>query len=127
VTGSFGQADASGDDGFEDLIAEEIAQIVGDLAGEVGAVVEHGEQDAFDTDVVAEGVPDALDGVHEFGDALEGEEFALNRNEDGVSGDEGVEGQEIEGWWAIDNDEVVKRAGGVGFFAEAEFAAWGID
>ena len=48
VAGGFGEADVAGDDGLEELFAEEISEVVGDLLGEVGAVVVHGEQDAFE-------------------------------------------------------------------------------
>src|ERR1035437_695540 len=54
-----------------------------------------------------EGVANPVDGVHEFGDALEGEEFALNRYEHGIGGDQGVEGEEVEGWGPIDEGELV--------------------
>src|SRR5512142_661713 len=37
--GCFGEADASGDDGLEDLGTKELAEVVSDLAGEIGAVV----------------------------------------------------------------------------------------
>src|SRR3954451_24544521 len=67
-TGGFGEADAAGDDGFEDLVFEEVAEIVRDLAGKIGPVVEHGEEDALDFEGVVERFADALDGVHEFGD-----------------------------------------------------------
>ena len=124
-TGRFGQADAARDDGPEDLVAEELAEVGGHLAGEVGAVVVHGEEDAFDRAGDVEGVADPVDGIHEFGDALEGEELALDGNEDGIGGDQGVEGEEVEGGRAIDEDEVVVVADCGDAFAEAEFAVAG--
>src|SRR5579862_461613 len=42
-TGGLGETDASRDDGSEDLILKELAEILCDLAREVGAVVKHGE------------------------------------------------------------------------------------
>ena len=47
---------------------------------------------------------DSVDGVHELRDAFQGEEFALDRDEDGIGGDQGVEGQEVEGGRAIDQN-----------------------
>ena len=41
VAGSFGEPDIARDHGFEQLVAKEVAEIFGDLLGEVGAVVEH--------------------------------------------------------------------------------------
>ena len=88
-TGRFGQPDAAGNDGPEDLIFEEFPEVGGHLAGEVGPVVEHGEEDAFDGQGVLEGLADAVDGVHQFRDAFQGEEFALDGDEDGIGGDAG--------------------------------------
>ena len=48
MAGGFGEADVARDGGLEELVAEEAAEVVGDLLGEVGAVVVHGEQDAFE-------------------------------------------------------------------------------
>src|ERR1035437_3045711 len=86
-TGRFGQTYAAGDDGPEYLILEEFAEVGGHLTGEVGAVVVHGEQDAFDGEGVLEGFANAVDGVHEFRDALQGEELALDRYKYGIGGD----------------------------------------
>lgn len=104
MAGGFGEADVAGNDGVEDFVLEEFLEILGDLAGEVGAIVKHGEEDAFGSDVVLEGFLDAFDGVHELGNPLQGEEFALDGDEDGIGGDEGVEGEEVEGGGAIDED-----------------------
>src|SRR5579872_1381250 len=43
VTGGFRQADAAGNDGRENLIAEEILQIVGDLASQIRSIIEHSQ------------------------------------------------------------------------------------
>src|ERR1035438_1181530 len=80
-TGRFGQAYAARDDGPEDLVLEELAKVGGHLAGEVGPVVVHSEEDAFDGEGVLEAVANPVDGVHEFGDAFQGEEFALRSEE----------------------------------------------
>src|ERR1039457_1692203 len=65
-TGRFGQAYAARDDGPEDLVLEELAQVGGHLAGEVGPVVIHGEEDPFDGEGVLETFANPVDGVHEF-------------------------------------------------------------
>ncbi len=48
MAGGFGQADVAGDGGFEELVVEEGLEVFVDLLGEVGAVVVHGEEDAFE-------------------------------------------------------------------------------
>ena len=122
-TGRFGQADAAGDDGPEDLVLEEFPQVGGHLAGEVGPVIVHGEENAFDGEGVLEGLANAVDGVHEFGDAFQGEELALDGDEDGIGGDQGVEGEQVEGGRAIDQDELVVVADFGEAVAEAVLAA----
>lgn len=107
MTWGLGEADVSRDDGLQDVVAEKLPKIGGHLAGEVRAFVIHGEQDAFDADRMAEGVPNAINGVHELGDAFEGEEFALNRDKNAVGGEESVEREEVEGGRAVDQDVAV--------------------
>src|ERR1035437_134650 len=85
--GRFGQTYAAGDDGPEDFIFEEVAEVGGHLTGKVGPVVVHGEEDTFDGQGVLEGFANPVDGVHEFGAAFQGEEFALEWYEDGIGGD----------------------------------------
>ena len=79
-----------------EALAEVLAQGLGDLLGEVGAVVVHGEQDAFDGDGGIEGRANPLEIGDELGDALEGEVLGLHGNDQGVGGDQSVEGQQVE-------------------------------
>ena len=109
-TSSFGKPNAAGDNGLEDLAAEEIAEVGFDLTSEIGAVIVHGKEDTFDLEIGIEGLPGAVYGVHELGDSFEGKEFALNGNENGMRSDEGVEGEEVEGRRAVYDDEVVVLA-----------------
>ncbi len=71
-----------------------------------------------------EGLGDAVEGGHELGDAFEGEVFGLHGDEEAVGGDEGVEGEEIEGRGAVEEDEGVVGADGSEGLAELEFAAF---
>src|ERR1039457_2361622 len=114
-TGCFGQAYAARDDGPEGLVLEELAQVGGYLAGEVGPVVIHGEEDAFDGEGVLEAFANPVDGVHEFRDAFQGEELALDGDQYRIGGEERIEGEQVEGRGAIDQNE----AGGVGDFGQA--------
>src|ERR1035437_10220986 len=121
--GCFGQTNAAGDDGPEDFILKEVAEVGGHLTGEVGPVVVHGEEDTFDGELVLEGFANAVDGVHEFGDAFQGKEFALDGYEYGIGGDQRIEGEEIEGRGAIDQNELV----GVADLGEAVLAVGEVD
>src|SRR5450755_4532565 len=72
-TGRFGQAYAARNDGPEDLVLEELAQVGGYLAGEVGPVVVHSQEDAFDGEGVLEAFANPVDGGHEFRYSFQGE------------------------------------------------------
>jgi len=48
---------------------------------------------------------DALDHFENFGEAFEGEVFALERDEDGIGGGERVGHEDAEGGRAVDEDE----------------------
>src|SRR5437016_3178388 len=56
IAGSLGEANIPRDDGSKNLTLEEIPQILSDLPGEGGALIEHCKQDALDFQVVAEGI-----------------------------------------------------------------------
>jgi len=105
--GSLGQAHIARNYALKDLGAKKPAKIGGYLAGESGALIEHGEKNSFDFEARIESAANAHEGVEEFGDAFESELFALDGNHDGVGGDEGVEGKEVESGRAIENDEFV--------------------
>jgi len=127
VAGGLGEADVAGNRGFVEKIAEEGLEFAGDSLGEVGAVIIHGEGDAFDEETGIEGLANALDGIEEFADAFEGEILGLHGDEDGIGGDEGVEGQEVEGGRAIENDDLEPVADRLEGVAEAVFAIFGVD
>ena len=86
VAGCFGQADVTGDAGFEEFIAEEALEIISDLLGEVGSVVVHGKEDAFEGEGGVEDMADAVEGGHELGDTFEGEVLGLHGDEEAVGG-----------------------------------------
>src|SRR5216683_3171902 len=123
VAGGFGEADVAGDAGGEELVVEEGFEVLGDLLGEVGAVVVHGEEDSLEGEGGVERLGDAVEGGHELGDAFEGEVLGLHGDEEAVGGDEGVEGEEVEGWGAVEEDEGVVGADGGEGVAEAILAA----
>jgi hypothetical protein len=70
---------------------------------------------------VPKGVSNALNCIHQFGDAFKGEEFTLDRYEDGIRGDKGIQGKEIQRGRAIDQDEVVLFTEWCDFLLQAKF------
>ena len=61
-------------------------------------------QDAVDLQVGVEPVLDLLDRVHEQGDAAQGEELALQRDDHAVRGGQRVDGEQAERGLAVDED-----------------------
>ncbi len=119
MAGRFGESDVAWDRGLAHEVAEEAAQLGGNGLREVGAFVEHGEDDAFDGEGAIELDPDAVDRVEQLGDAFEGEVLGLHRDEDGVGCDQGVEREEVERGRTVENDEVEAIAHGLERLAEA--------
>jgi hypothetical protein len=122
MTGRFSKADAARDDGLKNLIGEEFAEIGGHLFREVGAFVVHRQENSFDLERMPEGVPDALNGVHQTGYSFEGEELALNRNENGIGSHKSVQSQEVEGGWAVDQGVLIVPADAMQVLAKNGFA-----
>src|ERR1700722_16928053 len=110
---SFSQANVTRNDSFEDLGAEETAEIGGDLLGKRRPVLIHREQDAFDGWLRVDGSAKAHERIEKLGDAFEGQVLALNGHQNGVTGGEGVNGEQIKRRSAINQDVVVfgKNAG----------------
>src|SRR5580692_8983929 len=80
------QAYAPRNDGVEYLLFEKIAQVGGNLPGQIGAVVEHRQKNALDSQRVLKGFADPFNGINEFRNAFQGEEFALYRHKHGIGG-----------------------------------------
>ena len=107
MAGCLSQPDAARNNRAKDFILEELLQIGGHLPRQVGAVVEHREQDALDAEIVTEGLPDTVHRIEELGDALEREKLALNRDQHRIGGHQRVQRQQIEGGRAVDHDVVI--------------------
>ena len=107
------QAHISWNDGFEDLRTKEASKVGSDLLREACPVVIHGEENAFDRERRVNRASESHQRVEQLGDALQGQVFALNGNEDRVACRQGIQGQEIEGRWAIDENVIVFVANGL--------------
>src|SRR3989338_1074024 len=107
VARGFGQAHVPGDDAREHLGAEEVAQVSQDLARKVGALVVHGEEDPFDGELRVERAPDAHQGVEQLAHTLQGQILALDGHQDRIGRAQGIEGEEVQGGRAVENDEGV--------------------
>ena len=107
IFSSLAANDAARDYCSKHLIAEEFTEIGGDLAGQVCAVVEHSQKNTFHFKWMMERVADTIDRVHELGNALKGEELALDRNQHRIRGHKGIQSQEIQCGRAVDQSKPV--------------------
>jgi hypothetical protein len=80
-------------------------QFLGDKAGEGDAGIVHGPDKTEDFDVRVEIPLDLFEGTEELAEALQGEVFALDWDDELIRGHEGVDGQERERRRRIDDDE----------------------
>src|SRR5579864_2989001 len=84
VARSFREPNTARYHGRKYLIAKEFLQILSDLAREVCTLIIHGEQDALDLEGSGEGLPDPIHCVYQLRNSFQGEEFALDRNKNGI-------------------------------------------
>jgi len=107
VAWRFGQTYIARDYGFEDLAAKEAAKICCHLLRERRTIVVHGEEDAFDRKGRIDRPAKPHQCVKELGDTFERQVLALDRYKNGVAGRERIQGKEIEGRRAVDQDVFV--------------------
>lgn len=112
---------------MKDTGTEKLTQVSLNLACQVRPVVVHSEQDALNLQRLIERLLDSLDGIHELGDAFQSEELALDRHEDRIGSDQGIERQQIERWGAIDQDEVIIRSNWLNGRSELQLAVLFVD
>jgi hypothetical protein len=125
--GGLCEPDAARDDRLKNLVGKEALQVGGYLPGEVRSIIVHSEEHAFELEGGLEGVANPVDGVKELGDPFQGEELALDGNQHGVGGGEGVYGEQVEGGRTVDEDEVIGSAGGLELLAKPGFAVFEVD
>src|SRR4029077_12646607 len=116
------QAHVTWDHGREHLGSKEAAQVRGDLARERCPFVVHREKYAFNLERGIDASAQAHQRVEELGDALEGEVLALNRYKHRIACRQGVQGQQIEGGWAIHYDVIIASSQGIDDGPELKFA-----
>src|SRR5437867_8950751 len=117
------QAHVPRNDGLEDLLLEEPPYFLHHLARQVGALVEHRQEDSFHLESRIQRPADSLQGIDELRDSLERQVLTLNWNQDRVGGNEGVEGQETERRRGIEENVVKVSKDGLQRLAQPELAA----
>jgi hypothetical protein len=126
-TRGFREPDTAGNDRFEDLLAKETGEIGSDLPGQVRAVIVHRQQDAFNFERVVERSSNALNGIHQLRNAFQRKKLALDRHDDGVGSEKGVESEEVQRGRAVDKNEAIIVANRLHSLSEAGFPIVHVD
>src|SRR5947207_13637711 len=92
---------------LKDLCSKKAAQISGYLSRKRSSFVIHCKQDPFDFEARVQRAPDTHERVEQLGNALEGQVLALNRNEHSSSGYQRIQGEKIQGWRTVQQDESI--------------------
>src|SRR5208282_2144520 len=122
MTRCFCKAHVARNYGLENLLAEEASQVGADLFGECGALIVHCQQDSLDCEIGVERSANPHEGVEEFGNPLEGQILALDRNQNRITRGQRVQGQKIERGRTIEQNVFVVGADGLDELAKPEFA-----
>ena len=78
-----------------------------DIGRQVGPAVVHGQDDAVDRETRVEVVTNEIERGKQLGQSFQGVVLALERDQDGIGGGEGIDGEQSERRRAIDQDVVV--------------------
>ena len=107
VARGLGQPHAARDHGLVDQRPEMAANLGGDLGGQVRPAVVHRQQDAVDRERGVQVVANEVDRGEQLGQSFQGVVLALERDEHGIGGGQGIHGQQTERRRAVDEDVVV--------------------
>ncbi len=76
------------------------------ISREVRATIEHSQNDPADLEITIEVAGNEFNILHQLAESLEGVVLALNRDQNFARGGQGIDRQEAQGWWAIDQNEI---------------------
>src|ERR1700747_1054971 len=103
-TWRFRQAHIARNYAFEDLCAEECAQVRCDLPGKRGSLVVHRKQDPLNFQTGIERAPDAYQGIQKLRDTFQSQVFTLDGNEHGIRGYKRVQREEVQSGRTVQDD-----------------------
>ena len=94
------------DGGREQLGRERLAQLGQDVAGQHLPGSDLGGQDGGDGQAGVEAGRDELDGAQQRGDTVQVHRAGADRDQDLAGGHQGVDGEQAEGGWAVEQNQV---------------------
>ena len=108
---------------WKSFCAEMLLQLRRHLLRQVGPLVEHGEDHALDHQPGIQVLADALHGVEQLAHTFECKVLGLHGNQDRIRRYKGIQGEQIERWRAVKDDELKAASYRVERIAQAEFPA----
>ena len=107
MAGGLREPDVAGDDGGVDLAGEVVLHFLRHLQSQIGAAVEHGEQNALQLQPGIQGAPDNAHCVHQVGKALQSVVFPLYGHQNGIRGAQCVQRQQLQRGRAVNENVIV--------------------
>ena len=107
MAGGLGEAHVPGNDGGVHLAGEVALDLLRHLEGQVGAAVKHGEQHALHGQLGVQAPLHQADGGQQVAEALQGVVLALDGDQQGPGGAQGVDSEQLQGGGAVNEDIVV--------------------
>src|SRR5580704_8949740 len=92
---------------LEYLRPKETPQIRGDLTRKRRPLIEHSQQNPLDFQAWIQCPPDAHQCIQQFRHTLQSQVFALYGNQHGTGSYQGIQGQQVQGWRAIEYDKPI--------------------
>src|SRR5579871_2780224 len=88
------------------FLPKELANLLHHLVGKPNTIVVHGHDDPGYRERRIELPLDELDGLQKLADAFQCVEFRLDRDDNGITGDQGVQGQQTQGGRAVNENDI---------------------
>ena len=123
MAGRLREPDVPGDHCGVDLAGEVVLDLFRHLHGQIGAPVEHSQQNAFQRQLRVQRAPHNANRVHQVAETFQSEILALNRNQNAVSSTEGIQRQKLQRRRAVNENEVIFRRQLVQRVLQKKFAA----
>ena len=109
MAGCLGQPYVPWNYALEDLRPEKASEVCSHLAGERGSLVIHRQNDPLDGQSRVERPANSHQCVEKLRNPFQRKVFALNRDQDRVTGDQNVESDQIERRRAVNDDKGIVR------------------
>ena len=113
VARSSRQSDITGNTRTEDLAIEMVFDFLRDRMSEGELVIEHGQEESRESGLGETPLIEVVQAFENLAEAFHSVVFALDRNQNGIGGDQSVDGENRETGRTIDEHEVIIACDGL--------------